>query len=140
MTRAAMGDAIVTAHYGIGDRPKRREDLRFITGSGRYLDDLAFADLAHAVVLRLPYVHAWIGGINARGARSAPDVLAVLTAEDAPADGLQPLRPSAEANVRTGEPFAFAPQPLLAEGMVRYFGEPVALIASPAGNDRLANK
>ena len=57
-------------------------------------------------------------------------VLAVLTAEDARADGLQPLRPSAEANVQTGERFAFVPQPLLAEGKVRYVGEPVALIVA----------
>ena len=39
----------------IGDRPKRREDLRFLTGRGSYLDDLAFDRLAHAVVLRSPH-------------------------------------------------------------------------------------
>ena len=44
--------------------------------------------------------------------------------------GCRPLRPSAEANVQTGEQFAFAPQPLLAEGKVRYVGEPVALIVA----------
>src|SRR5207253_161772 len=53
-----------------------------------------------------------------------------LTADDARADGLNPLRPSAEANAQTGEPFAFMPQPLLAEGKVRYAGEPVALIVA----------
>jgi carbon-monoxide dehydrogenase large subunit len=57
-----------------------------------------------------------------------PGVLAVLTAEDVEGDGLQPLRPTAEANVQTGEPFAFALQPLLAADNVRYVGEPVALI------------
>jgi aerobic carbon-monoxide dehydrogenase large subunit len=112
----------------IGDRPKRREDLRFITGRGSYLDDLAFDGLAHAVVLRSPHAHAVVGGVDARAARAAPGVIAVLTAEEVRADGLQPLRPSAEANVQTGEPFAFAPQPLLAAGKVCYVGEPVALI------------
>jgi carbon-monoxide dehydrogenase large subunit len=114
----------------IGGTPKRREDLRFVTGRGRYLDDLSFEGLVHAVVLRSPHAHARIERIDTQGARAAPGVLAVLTAADARADGLQPLRPTAEANVQTGEPFAFAPQPLLADGKVRYAGEPVALIAA----------
>src|ERR1700730_5006238 len=114
----------------IGDRPKRREDVRFLTGRGGYLDDLTFEGLTHAVVLRSPHAHALIRGIAAAAARAMPGVLAVLAAEDARADGLKPLRPSAEANVQTGEPFAFAPQPLLAEAKVRYVGEPVALIVA----------
>ncbi len=114
----------------IGDRPKRREDLRFITGRGSYLDDLAFEELTHAVVLRSPHAHARIESIDTQTARLAAGVLAVLTAEDLRADGLQSLRPSAEANARTGEPFAFAPQPLLAIERVHYVGEPVALIVA----------
>jgi aerobic carbon-monoxide dehydrogenase large subunit len=121
---------MMTARSVIGDQPKRREDLRFITGRGRYLDDLAFEGLAYAVVLRSPHAHALIAGTDARAARAVPGVLAVLTAEDARADGLQALRPSAEANAQTGEPFAFAPQPLLAEAKVRYIGEPVALVVA----------
>jgi carbon-monoxide dehydrogenase large subunit len=114
----------------IGDAPKRREDARFITGAGAYLDDLAFNRLAHAVVLRSPHAHARITGIHTRAALRSPGVLAVLTAADADADGLQPMRPTVEANVQTGEPFAFAPQPLLARGKVRFAGEPVALIVA----------
>ncbi len=114
----------------IGDRPKRREDLRFITGRGGYLDDLVFEDLAHAVVLRSPHAHARIERIDTATARAAPGVVAVLTAGDADADGLQPLRPSAEANAITGERFAFAPQPILASGKVRYVGEPLGLVVA----------
>jgi aerobic carbon-monoxide dehydrogenase large subunit len=114
----------------IGDAPKRREDLRFVTGRGGYLDDRAFKNLAHAVVLRSPHAHALIDRIQTETARAAPGVLAVLTAADARADGLNPLRPSSEANTQTGESFAFAPQPLLAEGKVRYAGEPMALIVA----------
>ena len=114
----------------IGDRPKRREDARFLTGRGNYLDDITFAGLAHAVVLRSPHAHALILGIDMGKARAAAGVLAVLTAAEAAADGLKPLRPSAEANPQTGEPFAFAPQPILAEGKVRYVGEPVALVVA----------
>jgi carbon-monoxide dehydrogenase large subunit len=120
----------VTDRSGIGAAPKRREDLRFLTGHGRYLDDLAFDGLTHAIVLRSPYAHARIVRIDTEAARGAPGVLAVLTAEDARADGLKPLFPYVEANTQTGERFAFAPQPLLAEGKVRYAGEPVALIVA----------
>ena len=59
-----------------------------------------------------------------------PGVLAVLTADDVRSDGIETLPPSARANVQTGEPFAFVPQPLLADGKVRYAGEPVALIVA----------
>jgi aerobic carbon-monoxide dehydrogenase large subunit len=121
---------VTTIRSVIGDAPKRREDLRFVTGSGRYLDDLPFEGLAHAVVLRSPHAHARIERVLIEKALAAPGVLTVLTAEDVRADGLKPLRPSAEANVQTGEKFAFAPQPLLADGKVRYVGEPVALIVA----------
>jgi carbon-monoxide dehydrogenase large subunit len=114
----------------IGDAPKRREDLRFLTGRGRYLDDLSFENLAHAVVLRSPHAHARIDGIDATAARAAPGVLAVLTAADVAADGLLPLRPGAETNSVTGEPFAFEPQPLLAVDKVRHVGEAVALVVA----------
>ncbi|HZB56578.1 MAG TPA: xanthine dehydrogenase family protein molybdopterin-binding subunit, partial [Reyranella sp.] len=115
---------------GIGASPRRREDARFVTGQGAYLDDLRFDRLAHAVVLRSPHAHARIRSIDTSVAQRAPGVLAVLTAADAAADGLKPLRPYAEANIQTGEPFAFAPQPLLAHDKVRFAGEPVALFVA----------
>jgi carbon-monoxide dehydrogenase large subunit len=114
----------------IGDSPRRREDARFVTGHGAYLDDLPFARLAHAVVLRSPHAHAWIHSIDLAAAWRAPGVLAILTAAQVSADKLQPLRPYVEANVQTGEPFAFAPQPLLADSKVRFAGEPVALVVA----------
>jgi carbon-monoxide dehydrogenase large subunit len=116
--------------HKMGESPKRREDARFVTGSGAYLDDLKFEGLAHAVVLRSPHAHATIRSIDATAARRVPGVLAVLTAADADSDGLKPLRPYAEANVQTGQPFAFVPQPLLASDRARFAGEPVALIVA----------
>ena len=68
---------------GIGDKPKRREDVRFLTGRGGYLDDLAFDGLAHAVVLRSPHAHARIGQSTRPRRASTPGVLAVLTAAEA---------------------------------------------------------
>jgi carbon-monoxide dehydrogenase large subunit len=121
----------------IGDAPKRREDARFLTGRGGYLDDLAFDGCAHAVVLRSPHAHARIAGLDALAARSAPGVLAVLTAAEVAADGLQPLRPTVEANLQTGEKFAFAPQPLLATDTVRHVGEPIALVVAATRDQAL---
>ena len=114
----------------IGSSPKRREDHRFVTGGGAYLDDLRFAEVAHLTVLRSPHAHALIRSIDTEAAKKAPGVLAVLTAIDADSDGLKPLRPYVEANVQTGEPFRFAPQPLLATDKVRFAGEPVALVVA----------
>ncbi len=114
----------------IGDTPLRREDGRFVTGQGTYLDDLRFKGLTHAVLLRSPHAHARIRRIDADAARAMPGVLAVLTADDIQRDGLRPLRPTVEANVQTGEAFAFTPQPLLATGKVRHVGEPIALITA----------
>jgi carbon-monoxide dehydrogenase large subunit len=115
---------------GIGDAPNRREDLRFLTGQGSYLDDLSFDGLTHAVVLRSPHAHARIERVDVAAASTMPGVLAVLTAAQASADGLKPLLPYVETNTQTGERFAFAPQPLLAEAIVRYAGEPVVLIVA----------
>ena len=114
----------------IGDSPRRREDARFVTGQGAYLDDLKVAGLARAVVLRSPHAHARIKSIDATAARRAPGVLAVLTAAEAAADELKPLRPYTEANVQNGERFIFATQPLLATDKARFPGEPVVLIVA----------
>src|ERR1700719_2734074 len=120
-----------------GDAPKRREDLRFVTGRGRYLDDIAFDGLVHAVVLRSPHAHARIAGIDIGAAGAAPGVLAVLIAADAAADGLSPLRPGAETNTVTGEAFAFEAQPLLAADKVRHVGEAVALVVAATRDQAL---
>jgi carbon-monoxide dehydrogenase large subunit len=114
----------------IGDSPKRREDARFLTGQGAYVDDLRFERLARAVFVRSPHAHAYIRGIDTAPARQAPGVLAVLTAADAKVDGLRSLRPYTEANVQTGEPFVFDEQPLLAAGKVRFVGETVVLVVA----------
>ncbi|HTR84457.1 MAG TPA: xanthine dehydrogenase family protein molybdopterin-binding subunit [Reyranella sp.] len=114
----------------IGDSPKRREDARFITGQGAYVDDLRFDGLTRAVFVRSPHAHARIRSIDTAAARKAPGVLAVLTAADAKADGLKHLRPYAEANAQTGERFLFDEQPLLAGEKVRFMGETVAMVVA----------
>src|SRR5712692_7026764 len=76
---------------GIGQPVRRREDLRLLTGNGRYSDDVSLPGQAYAVMVRSPHAHAVIRRIDAAAARAMPGVLAVLTGEDVLADGLQPL-------------------------------------------------
>ena len=132
MTETPIDDRAV-----IGDSPRRREDARFVTGHGQYLDDLRFANVVHAVFLRSPHAHARIVAIDTAEASLAPGVVAILTAKDAAADGLLPLSPTVEANVQTNEPFRFLPQPVLAAGKVRYVGEPVVLIVAHTRNQAM---
>src|SRR3954470_16963808 len=79
------------AETGIGRRVKRREDSRLLTGRGWYSDDLNLPGQAYAVMVRSPHAHALIRSIDTDAARAASGVLAVLTADDVRADGLNPL-------------------------------------------------
>ena len=76
---------------GIGQPVRRREDLRLLTGNGRYSDDVNLPGQAYAVMVRSPHAHALIRGIDTAAASAAPGVLAVLTHADVVADGLNPL-------------------------------------------------
>ncbi|HEY1413437.1 MAG TPA: xanthine dehydrogenase family protein molybdopterin-binding subunit, partial [Rhodopila sp.] len=118
----------MTERAVIGDAPLRREDARFVTGHGTYLDDIAFDGVTHAVFLRSPHAHARIVSIDMTEALKVPGIVAILTAKEAAADGLGTLRPVNETNLQTNEPFRFMPQPVIAADVVRYAGEPVALI------------
>ena len=114
--------------YKVGGTPKRKEDARFITGTGCYLDDMVFEDLVHAVFLRSSHAKADIRDIDISNARALPGVIAVLTSVDLEADGIGDLEPYIQANTMTGTPFAWGPQPLLARNQVRYVGEPIVMI------------
>ena len=74
---------------GIGDAVRRKEDLRLLTGRGCYSDDFNFPGQAYGAALRSPHAHALIRSIDTAAARAMPGVLAVLTGEDAAADGLK---------------------------------------------------
>ena len=73
----------------IGQPLRRKEDLRLVTGGGRYSDDVSLPGQAYAYVLRSPHAHARIRGIDTAAARAMPGVLAVLTGADVKADGLE---------------------------------------------------
>src|ERR1700730_16584716 len=66
----------------IGASIQRREDPRLVTGHGAYIDDLTRPQMVHMTVVRSPFAHASIRGVDIAAARSAPGVVAVLTAAD----------------------------------------------------------
>ena len=79
------------ASTAIGQSPRRKEDLRLLTGKGRYSDDTNLPGQAYAFMLRSPHAHARIRGIDTASAANMPGVLAVLTGQDMLGDGLKPI-------------------------------------------------
>ncbi len=116
--------------FGIGQAVRRREDVRFITGHGRYVDDESAAGQAHAVFLRSPHAHARINGVDTAAAKRAPGVLAVYTGADVEAAGLGTIKCVAPLKNCDGTNFFNPGRPLLAVGKVRHVGDPVALVVA----------
>jgi len=108
---------------GIGARVSRKEDKRFITGKGRYTDDMSVAGMCHAAFVRSPHAHAKFSGIDASAAENMPGVIAVLTFEDF-ADRAKPI-PIRLAPIPRFDEFLQMP---LADDKVRFVGEPVAVV------------
>ena len=77
---------------------RRFEDLRFLTGRGRYVEDFTVPGEVHAYVLRSPHAHAVIERIDTAAARAAPGILGVFTEADLRADGIGPLPCVAQVN------------------------------------------
>ncbi len=116
--------------FGIGQPMRRHEDLRLITGRGRYTDDITLPRMTHAFVLRAPVAHARIKRIDATAARRMPEVLLVATGEDVRADGLGDVPCMVPLVSRDGTPRHDTPRPVLALGKVRHVGQPVALVVA----------
>ncbi len=113
---------------GIGARVTRVEDRRFITGKGRYTDDINQPGQAFAVFVRSPFAHAAIKSIDTSSIASRPGVLAVLTGDDVAADGLGNLPCGWMVKSKDGSDMKMGPHPVLAQGKARYVGDPVALV------------
>jgi carbon-monoxide dehydrogenase large subunit len=73
---------------GIGARVARKEDKRFITGAGRYVDDMVVPGMKHAAFVRSPHAHADIKKIDTKKAEAMPGVIGVLTGKQLKADGI----------------------------------------------------
>ena len=109
----------------IGASPRRKGDERLLTGSGRFLDDLARDGLLHLGVVRSAEAHARLVAVATDAARRLPGVVLAWSAADLGA--IAPNVPSAYGGSQKGRPWA---QPVLARDVVRHVGEPVAVVVA----------
>ena len=108
----------------IGQAHPRLGGERFVKGAARFVEDVRIPGMLHAAVLRSPHAHARLVSIDAKRARDLPGVRAVLTAADVPATAIIPNRvPAPKGTDRYL-------QPAIARDVVRYVGEPVALVVA----------
>ena len=117
-----MADA--TRNGVIGRSVLRKEDRPLVTGTGCFVDDFHLPGMLHAAVLRSTQAHAEIRSIDASRALAMPGVHAVITASDLPADVRIPMRMFRRPGM---EDYL---QPPLAQGRVRFSGEPVAVVVA----------
>ncbi len=113
---------------GIGASVRRKEDHRFITGKGQYVDDINRERQAYAVFVRSPHAHANIKKIDVSAASAAPGVLGIYTGEDLAADKIGNLICGWMIHSKDGSPMKAGPHPALAQGKVRYVGDHVAVV------------
>src|SRR5436305_3142664 len=112
----------------IGRSLRRLEDSRFLTGQGRYVDDIDMPGQLHGIVLRSPHGHAAIQGTDTAAARAMPGVRGVFTAADLDAAGIGPL--PCIAQVATIAPIIVPPRRALAHDRVRHVGDPMAFVVA----------
>ncbi|PJE36372.1 xanthine dehydrogenase [Pseudooceanicola lipolyticus] len=116
--------------FGRSQPVKRVEDLRFVTGQGRYVDDIAPEGALFAYFLRSPVAHAEITGLDLDAARQAEGVHLVLTVEDLEAAGIDVALPGVVVKNRDGSSAVDARRPALAKGRVRFVGEAIACVVA----------
>ena len=122
--------------FGMSQPVLRREDPRLLRGEGRFIDDRTPAGALHAVVLRAPFAHARVRGIDTAAARAAPGVRAVYTGADLAAAGAGEIAAMAAppetpwSGIREGDRFRERRQPALVTDRVRFVGECIAFVVA----------
>src|SRR5438270_12463516 len=112
----------------IGARVPRKEDYRFLTGSGQYTDDVALPGQTYAAFVRSPHAHANIRRITLDNAKRAPAVIAIYTGAELAAAKVGGLPCGWLITDVNGQPMKEPPYPSLAQGKVRHVGDPVAVV------------
>jgi len=114
----------------IGKSVLRKEDMRFITGNGRYTDDINLRGQTYGYFVRSPYAHAVVGEVDTSAAQSMPGVVAVLTGKQVAEDELGMLPCGWMIHSKDGSEMKQPPHPVMAARKVNYVGEPVALVVA----------
>src|SRR5579864_487848 len=112
----------------VGTSVKRKEDYRFITGQGRYTDDLSRPGQIYAAFVRSPHPHAVIRSIDISDASNVPGVVAVLTGADLEADGIKGLICGWMIHSKDGSAMRAGLHPALALKKVRHVGDQLAVV------------
>lgn len=115
---------------GIGARVVRKEDKRFITGKGRYVDDIRLHGMTYAHFVRSPHPHAKVKGIDASEALKKPGVVAVLTGRQIVDDKVGNLICGWMIHSKDGSPMKMGAWSPLAFDKVRYVGDAVAIVVA----------
>ena len=116
--------------FGLAQPVRRVEDPRLLKGGGRYTDDISLPAMLHGIVLRSPHAAARIVALDTSAAAAVPGVKAVYTAADLNADGIAPMPCAVKVKNRDGSDQVVPPHPVLADGVVRHVGDPVAFIVA----------
>ncbi|MER8439082.1 xanthine dehydrogenase family protein molybdopterin-binding subunit [Mesorhizobium sp. M1312] len=115
---------------GVGARVARKEDKRFITGAGRYVDDMVVPGMKHAAFVRSPHAHAEIKNIDVKKAQAMPGVIGVLTGKELKADGIGNLICGWMIHSKDGSPMKMGAWSPLAFDRVRYVGDAVVIVVA----------
>jgi carbon-monoxide dehydrogenase large subunit len=113
---------------GIGVSVRRKEDLRFLSGRGNYVDDINRPGQVYAHFLRSDQPHGKIGSIDTAEAAKMPGVIAIFTGEDFTQVGGIPC--GWQLHSKDGSPMVEPRHPVLAHGKVRHVGDPIALVVA----------
>ena len=119
---------------GIGARVARKEDKRFITGRGRYVDDVKVVGLTHAHFIRSPHAHARVKSIDASAAKDMPGVVDVLTGQQLVDDKIGNLICGWAITSKDGSPMKMGAWPAMAPDIVRFVGQAVAVVIAETKN------
>ncbi|WP_411975251.1 xanthine dehydrogenase family protein molybdopterin-binding subunit [Sulfitobacter faviae] len=113
---------------GIGASSKRREDVRFLTGAGRYTDDINLRRQTHVFFLRSDVAHGRLTGVDTSAAEDMPGVLKIFTGADFAEVGGMPC--GWQVTDKHGQPMQEPKHPVLAHEKVRHVGEPIAAVVA----------
>jgi aerobic carbon-monoxide dehydrogenase large subunit len=113
---------------GIGASSKRREDVRFLTGTGRYTDDINLRRQTHVFFLRSDVAHGRLTGVDTSAAEDMPGVLKIFTGADFAEIGGMPC--GWQITDKHGQPMQEPKHPVLAHEKVRHVGEPIAAVVA----------
>jgi carbon-monoxide dehydrogenase large subunit len=116
--------------FAVGQPVSRMEDPTLLRGEGRYTDDLNLPGQVYGLMVRSRVAHGILKALDVTAARALPGVLAVLTVEDLKAAGIKPMQINIAGPNHDGTPIPKPVQYALAEGKVRYVGDPLAFVVA----------